>query len=308
MQKLSVIIPCYNVEAYIQECIGSLLNQSYKNLEIIAINDGSTDGTLQKLQAFENNGIIVINSENKGVSHARNLGLQHATGEYITFVDGDDWIDNQTYAACMTAIEKNPGAEVVQYPVNFFYNDNGNIISKRNKTLTSGKKIYKSLLLEKLGFSIWNKIFSRKLIEDIRFPDELRYEDMYFMALVAQKAKKVIMIKEGLYYYRKVGNSFINTPITASKIKDYLVCRQKVYNCSLQYKSLIFERVKFCIKTFSTAEIGAINTLERKERELLAVDLAFFKPSKLICIAGTILLQISVRKMIKCFKISLPQY
>lgn len=307
MQLLSIIVPCYNVGQYIEECIDSLLNQSYKNLEIIAVNDGSTDNTLQVLRDKYNDRITIIDTNNMGVSHARNIALKKARGSFITFVDGDDWVDKDTYAACFNALKTNANMDVIQFPVHFFYNEHGNIISKRFKKLTSQKKIFKSLMQEKLGFSVWNKIYRKELIQDIIFPLNLRYEDMFFMAHVAAKAQNVLMIKDGLYYYRKVENSFINTPVTFQKINDYLRCRMEIYNLSLRHNSLIFERQIFKIKTFSTKEVASIAQLNKLEKVELNNKLKFFKPQKALCLIGFLTFKISLRKTLSCWKIKLSK-
>ena len=156
---------------------------------------------------------------------------------------------------------------------------------------------------EKLGFSVWNKIYKKELIQDIIFPLNMRYEDMFFMAHAAAKAQNVLMIKEGMYYYRKVENSFINTPVTLEKINDYLRCRMEIYNLSLRYNSLIFERQLFKIKTFSTKEVASIAQLNKLEKEELYNKLKFFKPQRAICLIGFLTFKISLRKMLSCWKI-----
>lgn len=302
MQLLSIIIPCYNVAPYIEECINSLLSQSYKNLEIIAVNDGSTDNTLQVLRDKYKDRITIIDIKNKGVSHARNIALKMARGNFVTFVDGDDWVEKGTYTACFNALKTNPNMDVIQFPVHFFYNEQGNIMSKRFKKISSQKKIFKSLMQEKLGFSVWNKIYKKELIQDITFPINMRYEDMFFMAHVAAKAQNILMIKKGMYYYRKVENSFINTPVTLEKINDYLRCRMEIYNLSLKYNSLIFERQLFKIKTFSTKEVVSIAQLNKLEKEELNNKLKFFKPQKALCLIGFLTFKISFRKILSCWK------
>lgn len=103
--KISVIIPIYQVENYIEKCLLSVLDQTYKNLEIILINDGTKDKSIEKIERYFNDKrIILINTENLGVSNARNLGLQKATGKYVHFLDSDDWIEKRTYEILVNEI------------------------------------------------------------------------------------------------------------------------------------------------------------------------------------------------------------
>lgn len=302
---LSVIIPCFNVENYIEACINSILSQTYKNIEIIVVNDGSTDGTLKILQDKFESKITLIDIPNQGVSNARNMGIKVAKGNYIALVDGDDMVTPDTYEVCLNALKSDPAAEVVQFPTHFFFNDGGPIVSKRKKTLSSPVKIYHALLKEKLGFSVWNKVFKKELIENIKFQINLRYEDMHYMASVAAKAKRIVMIKEGLYLYRKVSNSFINSPLTPIKIEDYLKCRIAILQFGSAYPSLIFERQKFIINTFKTKEVKAIDKFSETEKKAIMILLKELKPNGALCFLGFLLLQISLRKLIACCRIRL---
>ena len=107
--KLSVIVPVYNTEKYLKKCLKSIVNQSYKNLEILIINDGSTDGSLNIIRKFEETypNVFLYNKENSGVADTRNFGIQKATGDFITFVDSDDFIELDLYQLCMEYIKKN---------------------------------------------------------------------------------------------------------------------------------------------------------------------------------------------------------
>ena len=115
--KVSVVIPIWNTEKYLRKCLASVVNQTYKNLEIICINDGSPDNSLAILEEYakKDSRIIIINQGNAGVSTARNRGLDIATGEYISFVDPDDWIESNTYESTVNLFEKNPKVDLITF-------------------------------------------------------------------------------------------------------------------------------------------------------------------------------------------------
>lgn len=117
---LTIIVPIYNTENYLSECIDSILNQSYKNIELILINDGSTDnsGFICDEYSRRNKRIKIIHTENKGVSHARNIGLSIAKGEYITFVDSDDFVSHDIYLENIKILQQDLSIDFIQIPIN----------------------------------------------------------------------------------------------------------------------------------------------------------------------------------------------
>ena len=121
--KISVIVPVYNVENYLSQCLKSIINQTYKNLEIICVNDGSTDKSLMILKEYEKKDkrIKVINQNNKGLAATKNVGMKIATGDYITFVDSDDYIDLNVYEKCIESIIKYNKPDIVVYQIHFEY-------------------------------------------------------------------------------------------------------------------------------------------------------------------------------------------
>lgn len=182
--KLSVIVPIYNVEKYLPHCIQSIINQVYQNLEIILINDGSTDLCLSICQLYEkrDSRIIVVNKTNGGLSSARNAGLDIATGDYVAFVDSDDFIDREMYSTMMEKMLLN-NLSVVCCGVNYIYEkgeetkNNTNLFSVLNNS-----EAISSILRPRLSirFEVWNKIFKREVIGKVRFKLKQVYEDVYF--------------------------------------------------------------------------------------------------------------------------------
>ena len=196
MRKVSVIVTVYNTEKYIEQCINSLISQTYKNIEIILIDGGSTDNTPEICRNYESKyeNIRLVHKENEGVSAARNRGIKEATGDYILFVDGDDWIENNTIETLVWLEEENKA------DISFIIKE-GHTDSTGEVLIGDGKK----MLLHILNVSAvetWGKLFKKQLFDDIRFPEGKLHEDLYIMPTVFLKCKKVVAYHKGLYHYR----------------------------------------------------------------------------------------------------------
>ena len=193
--KLSVIVPVYNVEKYLEECVDSLLNQTLSDLEIFLVDDGSTDrsGAIADRFAKENpDRVHTLHLENGGQGRARNAALPMAQGDYIGFVDSDDWIERDMYEKMLDRAEQT-GADVVVCDFLEHYADG------REQTLPA---CFQDHPLSAAGSSC-NKIFRRSLVGDLRFPEGLWYEDFYFSAVMLLRSKRTEFIPEPLYVYRR---------------------------------------------------------------------------------------------------------
>lgn len=196
--KLSIIIPCYNVEKYVEKCINSLIAQTLDNIEIIVVNDGSKDNTLKILKKYgkENSNIKLIDKKNAGVSAARNDALKIAKGEYIGFLDSDDWVEKDMFEKMYNkAINEN--LDIVACDTNAVYPDK-NIIIKSNVSRTSTPE---ELMINAYAV-IWNKIYKKELLNGITFKEGMTFcEDVLFLYKVYSRVKKVGSIDEALHYY-----------------------------------------------------------------------------------------------------------
>ena len=193
--KLSIIVPVYNVEKYLEECVDSLLNQTLQDLEIFLVDDGSTDrsGAIADRFAKENpDRVHTLHLENGGQGRARNAALPMAQGDYIGFVDSDDWIERDMYEKMLDRAEQT-GADVVVCDFLEHYADG------REQTLPA---CFQDHPLSAAGSSC-NKIFRRSLIGDLRFPEGLWYEDFHFSAVMLLRSKRTEFIPEPLYVYRR---------------------------------------------------------------------------------------------------------
>lgn len=215
MAKVSVVIPVYNVEKYLERCLDSLLSQTLEDIEIICINDGSTDKSLDILHKYaeKDERITVINQKNKGMSYSRNKGLEVATGEYVGFVDSDDYIDKDYYEK-LYSVATSYDADIAC----------ANIIrenERKKKILLNydNDRVYENAK-EKLEVScipeycfVWNKIYHREnLIQSgCKFVDGLFYEDVLYTPQVILSLGRLVTVKDVFYHYWKRANSVIKT-------------------------------------------------------------------------------------------------
>lgn len=214
---LSIIIPVYNVEPYLEQCLDSVIGQSYETLEILIVDDASTDRSLEICEryAWKDKRIRVFrNKVNMGLSAARNLALDNAHGDYIGFVDSDDYLDTDMYDIMMKKIEED-GSDIAM--CNYFWtNESGEprsnyVAVNHGKKLTGISKIRENIWT--INNCVWNKLFKRTLFESIRFPEGRLYEDIFIMHELFDKAESVSITDESLYYYRRRNSSITLRPI-----------------------------------------------------------------------------------------------
>lgn len=202
--KISIIVPVYNVEKYICRCIDSILNQTFSDFELILVDDGSPDNCPQICDYYFNmdNRVKVIHKENGGVSSARNAGLDIAKGEYIAFVDSDDWIEEDMYQILYNTSVKYD-ADVVECDIFFIYNHVDNINKCINGETQIGNRDFALERIMKIPSSnfVYNKLYKRYTFKNLRFPNAKRFEDVYITYKIILKTEKYIYINSKKYYY-----------------------------------------------------------------------------------------------------------
>ncbi len=223
--KVSIIVPVYNVEKYLTVCMESLIHQTLENIEIIVVNDGSPDNSIKILEEYERkypDKVKVFTTENRGVSHARNYGLDRAVGEYILFVDSDDFIeldmaeklytkaitDNNDLVMCAryNVYEVAGKEELQKKEMKIFYMNQNYKMSERKFELVHASPFP------------WDKLFKRSLLKDIRFPEGIRFEDLVLAFEVMAIAESIGVVPEPLYNYRKTTQvGFLNSFSEATK-------------------------------------------------------------------------------------------
>lgn len=221
---ISIIIPVYKVEKYLEKCIQSVINQTYENLQIILVDDGSPDncGKICDEYAKKDHRIEVIHKSNGGLSDARNKGLEIAKGEYIGFVDSDDYIEADMYEVLYNLLKQyNADVSICNFytvsqgKISIKNADNG--INEYNRI-----EILKEILLDRnIQSYAWNKLYKKELFDEIKYPIGKKYEDIGTTFYLLEKCNKVVVTGKSEYYYINRQDSIVNN-VTESTITDYI--------------------------------------------------------------------------------------
>lgn len=256
---VSVIIPVYNLEEYIEHCIRSILNQTYKNVEVICVDDGSKDSSAEVISGLckTDERIRYIYQENAGVSAARNNGLELATGDYIVFVDGDDYMHYQTIEIFVNAI-KNSGFDCVCAPeIKTADNDeNMEEITEYKCEKINHEDLFSYKYGSVLGKSVWSKIFRNDVAKSVRFKEEFSNgEDANYIVRILANGATIGIVDKNLYYYFQRENSYVTSDFTESKfsitlsfddlcefLKDSEYSFLKAYCLQYLYQSIFYNR------------------------------------------------------------------
>ena len=216
MRKVSIIVPAYNEGVRIKKCLNSLINQSYKNIEIIVINDGSTDNTLDILKSYDDNRLVILTQKNKGQGAARNLGIKKASGDYLMFVDADDYVDKDIVKKLLNVIKDN-NSDIAVCDLYKQYGEK-NILFKNFNYFTSDNVI--NFMMSHPGPV--GRLYDRNLFlkNNISFVEGLINEDLGTIPLLGIYAKKIAYLKEPLYYYVIHENSTTQQTVYSKKLED----------------------------------------------------------------------------------------
>lgn len=295
-KKISVIIPIYNAEKYLRQCLDSVINQSYQNLQIICIDDSSIDSSLSILNEYKekDNRIEIIHKNNEGVSFARNVGLDIANGEYILFVDSDDWIATDTCIDAVSAMEQND-ADIVMWS---YIREQNN--ESRKKYIYDSRQIFeKNDILKKLHrrmiglykeelrqpenadalCTVWGKLYRRNIIEEqkIRFQDIRKfgtYEDGLFNLDVFYYANKAVFLNEYYYHYRRDDNNSLTNRYNPNLYKQWnqlfrIMAKYITDNqLGLDYKMALYNRVSLSLITLGINIMSGESPTSKKIHQL----------------------------------------
>jgi len=256
---ISIIVPIYKVEEYISSCVDSILRQTYKNLEIILVDDGSPDncGSICDEYSLKDTRIKVIHKKNGGLSSARNVGIDIAGGEYLGFVDSDDWIENDMYESLYNAIIEHKA----DISVCGRYIVTGNRMttisdSEKAEVFTRSQALAELVLDEYSGMKnfAWDKLYKKELFENVRYPEGKCYEDIFTTYKLFSKSNRIVDIKSPKYYYLMREDSICgsNTP---SKRYDYykanINCLEYIKQTEPKLSDMcdkqLFNRMHFCL-------------------------------------------------------------
>ncbi|MBE5820663.1 MAG: glycosyltransferase [Clostridiales bacterium] len=310
MPKISVIVPVYNTEKYLKKCLDSILNQIYQDLEIIVVNDGSTDNSEKIINEYVANyskKIKYIKKENEGLSSARNSGIEIATGDYIAFVDSDDYIDENLFQKLLPYIEKN--IDLIKFKltkVDEKYNEiekvKGPIFDEISGQEGFNKLYSSDLLLEPSCLYLYNMKFFRN--NKFKFSTGMYHEDFGLTPIILVTAKNVVSIDYYGYYYVQAINSI-------TRNTDYKKTVKRANDLLLHYDKMVkqIEKINLTQKTinsikqyYSNAVLEAAKDLRKKEQDKYILEI---KNRNLIKNLKVKSIKLLVKKLILFFNIKI---
>lgn len=211
MKLVSIIIPVYNVEKYIDRCLNSVITQTYKNIEVILVDDGSTDksGKICDKWSLKDSRIKSYHKENGGLADARNYGVAKANGDYIEFLDSDDFIEETTVETCMKYVNLYDNVDILCFGMKIEF-ENGNSYVKKMKETRNVNNIRGLIALnsyENIEESACNKMFAKRMFDNISFPVGKYCEDYYIMYKLFYKARNIVIMNNNFYHYWQRDNS-----------------------------------------------------------------------------------------------------
>ena len=303
MADVSMIVPVYQVEKYIAQCIESVLNQTFQNFELIPVDDGSKDqsGIICDSYAAKDDRIIVIQTKNRGAAAARNTGLDHASGRYITFLDGDDYLAENMIARLYEVIEHSEYDMVVCDFFNLLPDEKDNFIVHLQERTVNGRDVLEHLKNEKnygVWTIVWNKIYKREILENLRFPEGKYFEDEFFSNQLYINCNQIHAIPDVLCYHRVLESSTMNTQKTENYL-DLLDALQERLEIYLEYEyseNEIYKVLIYLLDPFTRCarlKFSGTNKkrVEQKRRfikltakKLMSGELSFVKKSSLVLI------------------------
>lgn len=233
-ELISIIVPVYNVELYLEECIGSILKQTYENIEILLIDDGSTDNSPQICDSYakKDTRIKVIHKENGGQALARNVGIKNAQGSYYMFIDSDDYIDAYMVEKLYKAL-KQSDSDMAMCNIKYIYENipetQLDVSPIKDEVLSSEEAINK-LFSEKYWYYIGacNKLHKRKLWDNFEFPEGYIHEDEAVIHRIFKKCKRIVTISDELYYYRQVLGSTTHSGRNEKSLDKYVALSDRL--------------------------------------------------------------------------------
>lgn len=287
--KISVVVPCYNIAEYLPRCIESILNQTYRNLEIILISDGSTDNTDKVIKEYslKDNRIIPVFKNNTGVSDTRNIGINMATGEYIGFVDGDDYIEPQMYEVLMkNALENNADISHCGYQmvfpsrVDYYYNTGEKVIQDNLKGL---KDIIRGDYIEP---GVWNKLYNKNILNNVFMDKSIRInEDVLFNFYAFVNSKKSVYEDIPFYHYILRKGSASTTKINDNKLFDPVKVRQEIFEycyehyneeiSSCAYSSYLYSLINMYRNIYKYDLSKKKNVAQKFKNHFKAIDIKY---------------------------------
>lgn len=267
---ISIIVPVYNVEKYLEKCILSLCSQTYKNIEILLIDDGSTDKSKKICDDLKKKDerIRVVHKKNQGLSSARNEGIKLASGQFLAFVDSDDYVENDMIELLYKNMEKY-NAEISACGYIMVYNERNVLISNNNDVVVYKKieALEKMFLKNDIGMIFCNKLFKKDLFKNVEFPLYKNFEDINTMYKIINKADKIVYDPSPKYYYLQRNDSINGRNFKDKKFNDKIY---DLYDATCE----VYEFIKKCYpEILYNASVGCTNNLLRVNNQLIIYNI-----------------------------------
>lgn len=305
---ISIIIPVYNVKKYLAQCVESVIQQTYTNIEIIIVDDGSNDGSgeLCDIYAKKDRRIKVIHQENGGLSAARNKGISVARGEYISFIDSDDYIDINLYDYIYENVIKVENVDIVEFGFIVKYQDCQYEVKRDKLIKLKDKEIINNIFLDAYIFQgCWSKLYKKEIFDGVNFPVGKKFEDTFILCKTLSRSQIYIGLPKSFYYYRQRGSSYsytidINDSITyaraykrllkqlihygadknvieIAKVKFYLALRHLCYVLENKKDKKSKMCQKCIVNYIKNRDIKFLNIFDKISFFILCIDIRLFK-------------------------------
>ena len=250
---VSIIVPIYNSAKYLSKCVDSLINQYYTNIQIVLVNDGSTDNseTICKQYVVSDSRVTYIEKENGGVSDARNVGLDNSKGEIIAFVDPDDWIDLHAIEESVKVL-LDDNSDIVTFGVNYINEDGEKIrkaVAKAKECLETEEAMKEFLNYNKIKQQVWDKIYKKSIINGIRFEKGRAIEDVFWVHQILGEAKRISVIASAYYYYLQRSDSVMGKGYSTKWLDILDALRQRCDYIEDRFPGLYNEALRLYIRT-----------------------------------------------------------
>lgn len=272
--KISIVVPIYNVEDYIKKCINSIMSQSYENLEIILVDDGSKDGSGKICDEYaeKDERIVVIHKKNGGLSEARNVGIKKATGSLIGFVDGDDYIKKDMYEYLYSLLNTYNAdisvcgyAEVINNKIIPNKKKKQDIVYNKEETL---RELLKGKIIQDYA---WNKLYKKSLFDEVEYPVGKKMEDLGTTYKIIDKSNQIVIGCEEKYFYVQREGSILNSSNSELHIDKYQLGIERYYYIKNKYQNMLeneIDMIERILDLYRIKDNKVENFMEKDEVKL----------------------------------------
>lgn len=265
---ISIIVPAYNISEYMERCVESLVNQTYRDIEIILVDDGSTDSTGKVCDELKESDdrIKVIHKTNGGLSDARNAGIDVAEGEYIAFVDGDDYVELDAYEKLISYMDEDVSFVVGGYVITDIHGGESRLVSPKILKMTKEEAFYNLFIGEGyISQSSWNKLFRREIFIENKFKYGIFNEDMEILPRLIDKSNKIVVIDSIVYHYIKKEGSITTSKFSKKRFEAHRVEKDIYAFCKKKYPSLEPYAAYYESKSLYGMLCNLVSSVNRKE-------------------------------------------